>query len=459
MHFQTILALSKDLRSGAVSPVEVTDHMLARIEAFDGVSKSYVTVTAERAREKAKVAEAEIAKGLWRGPLHGVPIALKDIIYTDFAKTTGGTRINQDFRPSYSATVTERLENAGAIVLGKLKTTEQAFADHHPDVEAPINPWGADRFPGASSSGSGVSTAKGLAYGTLGSDTGGSIRLPSTANGITGLKPTWGRVSRYGVFALGDTLDHIGPMTRSAADAAIMLSAIAGQDPKDTTALQAPVPDYLSYCDKGISGLRIGIPRAFATDGIAGEIVAAWEATAKALADLGAVLVPIEFPEWRLAVENWNLLCAAEAAWAHRETHPSRKEDYGAVLSSFIELGQTKTAVDMAGANISRVEFSSKVAALFLGVDLILMPTIPTLLPTMTEWRAMAGEDFSPYLRFTIPADLTGGPTITFPAGFDSNGLPIAMQLCGPHLSEAVLCQAGSAFQRVTDWHLRHPAD
>lgn len=459
MHFKTISALAEELRRGAVSPVEVTDHMLARIEAEDGTSKSYVTVTAERARKKAEVAEAEIARGLWRGPLHGVPIALKDIIYTDFAKTTGGTRINADFQPSYSATVTQRLENAGAIVLGKLKTTEQAFADHHPDVEPPINPWGADRFPGASSSGSGVATAKGLAFGTLGSDTGGSIRLPSAANGLTGLKPTWGRVSRYGVFALADTLDHIGPMTRSAKDAAIMLSAIAGQDPNDPTALQAAVPDYLAHCDKGISGLRIGMPAAFATDGIAAEVAAAWEATGKALADLGAVLVPITFPEWRSAVENWNLLCAAEAAWAHRETHPSRKADYGSVLSGFIELGQTRTAVDFAGANISRTEFSAKVAALFLGVDLILMPTIPTLLPTMAEWRAMAGEDFSPYLRFTIPADLTGGPTITFPTGFDGNGLPIAMQLCGPHLSEAALCQAASAFQRVTDWHLRHPAD
>jgi amidase len=459
MHFKSIAALSEDLRRQVVSPVEVVDHMLARIAAVDPISKSYVTVTDERAREKAAIAEAEIASGLWRGPLHGVPIALKDIIFTDFAKTTGGTRINRDFQPGHSATVTERLEKAGAIVLGKLKTTEQAFADHHPDVEAPINPFGADRFPGASSSGSGVATAQGLAYGTLGSDTGGSIRLPSAANGLTGLKPTWGRVSRYGVFALGDTFDHIGPMTRSAPDAAIMLAAIAGQDPKDPTALPAPVPDYLAACGAGISGLRIGIPHAFATDGIDAPVVAAFEATAAVLADLGAVLVPVTFPDWRLAVENWTLLCAAEAAWAHRETHPSRKDDYGAVLSGFIELGQTATAVAMAGANISRVEFSAKMATLFLGVDLLLMPTIPTLLPTMAEWLAMASDDFSAYLRFTIPADLTGGPTITFPAGFDGNGLPIAMQFYCPHLSEAALFQAASAFQRLTDWHLRRPAD
>ena len=457
MHFESISGLSALLKARTVSPVEVVDHMLARIATVDAELKSYVTVTADRAREKAKAAEAEIAKGLWRGALHGVPIALKDIIYTDFAKTTGGTSIHKDFRPEFSATVATRLEAAGAIVLGKLKTTEQAFADHHPSVEAPLNPWDASRWSGASSSGSGVSTAAGLAFGTLGSDTGGSIRLPSAANGITGLKPTWGRVSRHGVFPLGDTFDHIGPMARTALDAAIMLGAIAGRDAADVTALRAPVSDYAGACGKGARDLRIGMPTAFATDGIDPDVVAVWEATGNTFAALGAIAAPITFPAWKQAVENWQLLCAGETAWAHRDTHPSRKEEYGTVLSNFIALGQTASAMDYAGANISRAEFSARVGALFESCDLFLVPAIPTKVPTREHWRGMAAEDFSPYLRFTIPADLTGGPTITFPAGFDRDGLPIAMQLYGPHLSEATLCNAAAAFQSVTDWHLRHP--
>jgi amidase len=458
MHYETISSLSEQIKRKAVSPVEVTDHILARIEAKDAESRSYVTVTAERAREKAKQAEIELQKGLWRGPLHGIPLGIKDIIYTDFANTTGGTKINRDFRPSFSATVVERLEAAGAVVLGKVKTTEQAFADHHPSVEAPVNPWSRDHWSGVSSSGSGVSTAAGLAYGALGSDTGGSIRLPSAANGVTGLKPTWGRVSRYGVFALGDTFDHIGPMARSAVDAGIMLAAIAGRDANDPTALDAPVPDYLLATARGISGLRIGLPHAFVED-VDPLVAKAWVETAKVLADLGAILCPIEFPDWRVPVSNWNPLCAAETAWAHRETYPSRKDEYGPVLSGFIDLGLATASKDLAGANITRVEFSAKMASLFKGIDLMLTPTIPSLVPTKKRWVEMAAEDFTAYLRFTIPADLTGGPTITFPAGVDTLGLPIAMQLYGPHLSEDVLCQTAASFQRITAWHSRHPAD
>ena len=459
MHYESIASLSHQIKRSAISPLDVTRQLLTRIESRTASSGAYATVTAERALLRAEQAEQEIANGMWRGPLHGIPIALKDIIYTDFAETAAGTAIHRGFRPTFSATVTERLEAAGAIVLGKLKTTEQAFADHHPSVPAPVNPWGAEYWTGSSSSGSGVATAAGLAFGTLGSDTGGSIRLPSAANGITGLKPTWGRVSRYGVFPLADTLDHVGPMTRSALDAAIMLAAIAGPDVNDPTALHAPVPNYTSFCELGIGGLVIGMPREFVTFELDPEVAAAWEAAAAVLQRLGATLRPVEFPAWREAVGHWGLLCAAETAWAHRETHPSRKAEYGEVLSKFIEMGQAATAPALAGANISRVTFASRMATLFDEVDLVLMPTLPSRVPTKAAWLERAAGDFSEYLRFTIPADLTGGPTITFPAAFDTAGAPITMQLYGPHLSEDVLCQVGAAFQRVTDWHLRRPQD
>lgn len=457
MHFDSIFNLAHAIRSKELSPVEVTQAMLARIDEVDAHTNAYVSVTPERALQQAKKSEEEIMAGQWRGMLHGVPIAFKDIINTDFAKTTAGTEIHRDYQPSFSATVVERLEAQGAITLGKLTTTEQAFSDHHPFVPIPRNTWGKGFFCGCSSSGSGVASANGLAFGTLGSDTGGSIRIPSAANGVTGLKPTWGRVSRYGVFALADSLDHIGPMTRSAVDAAIMLGAIAGHDPKDATSLHAAVPDYLTESMRGIQGVRIGMPYGYATDGVDPEVVAAWERAAATLRSLGARTKQMAHPGWEKAVAAWPALCSAETAFAHREHHPSQKSKYGVVLSGFIEQGQALSAVDLAAANIERLEFTGRMRSVFDDVDLYLTPVFPTKTLRQVEWQSMAGQDFSNYLRFTIPADLTGWPTITFPGGFDSNGMPIGLQLWGPYLSEEVLCRVAAAFQRVTDWHLRRP--
>ena len=213
--------------------------MLDRIAQLDGKYRSYTTVLADRAMSRAAAADAETAKGVWRGPLHGVPIAVKDLCFTEFGRTTGGTMIRKNWTPDHNATVVDRLEQGGAVILGKLKMTEGAYTSHHPDDPSPLNPWNRDHWVGSSSTGSGVATAAGLCYGSLGSDTGGSIRFPSATCGLTGIKPTWGRVSRYGVFALAASLDHIGPMTRSAGDAGAILGVIAGADPNDPTALQA----------------------------------------------------------------------------------------------------------------------------------------------------------------------------------------------------------------------------
>ena len=237
LSFLTLLEVSRKIQSRALSPVEVTKAELDRIAALDPKLKSYATVMAESAMAQAKEAEAEIGRGEVKGPLHGVPIAVKDLCWTTNAPTAAGMTIHKDYMPSEDATVVKRLSDAGAIILGKLQLTESAYADHHPNITPPRNPWNAVAWPGASSSGSGVATAAGLCYGSLGSDTGGSIRFPSAANGVTGLKPTWGRVSRYGVFELAASLDHIGPMARSAADCGAILSVIAGEDSKDTTTL------------------------------------------------------------------------------------------------------------------------------------------------------------------------------------------------------------------------------
>ena len=236
MEYDTLTDISARIRHRDVSPVEVTQAMLDRIASLDAGHRAYATVLAERAMDQAKQAEAEIGRGIWRGPLHGVPIAVKDLCYTTFAPTTAGTTIHRDFVPGYNATVVDRLESAGAVMLGKLKMTEGAYTTHHPEVDPPLNPWNPAYWAGSSSSGSGVAPAAGLAYGSLGSDTGGSIRFPSAACGLTGIKPTWGRVSRHGVFALADSLDHVGPMARSAGDAAAILGVIAGADATIPTA-------------------------------------------------------------------------------------------------------------------------------------------------------------------------------------------------------------------------------
>ena len=243
---------------------------------------------------QAKRHDSEIAKGIWRGPLHGVPIGLKDLCYTTFAPTAGGTTIHAKFVPPFNATIVDRLERAGAVTLGKLKMTEGAYTSHHPDDQAPLNPWNANYWVGSSSSGSGVATSAGLCYGSIGSDTGGSIRFPSATCGLTGIKPTWGRVSRYGVFPLADSLDHVGPMCRSAADAAAMLGVIAGADANDPTALPAPVPNYLARIGDGIRGLRIGVDRKYTQEGVDAQVVAALLEAERTLADLGAEIREVQ---------------------------------------------------------------------------------------------------------------------------------------------------------------------
>lgn len=459
MHYESISYISNQLRSRKLSPVEVTSYMLKRISEQDTSSHSYVTVCGDYVMRRAELAEAEIRKGQWRGPLHGIPIGIKDLIYTSFATTTAGTTLHQAFLPSYNATVVDRLEKAGALILGKLKTTEQAITDHHPSVIAPVNPWANDRWPGVSSSGSGVATAKGLAFASLGTDTGGSIRLPSAANGLTSIKPTWGRVSRYGVFPLADSLDHVGPMARSAIDAGFVFNVIAGADPHDPSASCVP----LTQCSDGIvgrlGGSKIGLPTSYVTEGTTAEIFDAWRSTAALLGDLGAQLCEISYPSIKDVLPDWNTIATVESAVSHIDTFPERRSEYGPVLGGFVDAGHRVSATQFAQASIRRLSFSEQVKALFQDVNLFLVPVIGTAVPTTVEWGRLAGANFAPYLQFTIPADMTGGPTVTFPVGFDSNGLPIAMQLCGPHFSEHILCQVVAAYQQATDWHTYHPVE
>ncbi|MEM6439347.1 MAG: amidase [Pseudomonadota bacterium] len=307
----SLMEASARIADRRLSPVELTETMLSRIEAYDGALKSYQHVMADSARKEAAKAEAEILSGFIRGPLHGVPIALKDLCRTHDAPTAAGMTLYKDYMADADCTVTARLRQAGAIVLGKLAMTEGAFSNHHPQMPTPLNPFSPGHWSGASSSGSGAAVAAGLCFGTLGSDTGGSIRFPSHANGITGLKPTWGRVSRAGVFALADSLDHVGPMARTAEDCAAILAAIAGPDPLDPTTLLSPPEDYVALCGAPISGLKVGLDPAMVEE-LDPVVAQAVTDAAAALESLGARIIPFSMPDQTGLTEAWMALCGVE---------------------------------------------------------------------------------------------------------------------------------------------------
>ncbi len=460
IQYLELVELTRRIHAGELSSVEATQAALARIGALDGTLHSFALVLPEYALEQARIADAQIRAGEIKGPLHGAPIAVKDLCWMQGVPTAAGTVVHRDYRPTADATVVSRLAAAGAVILGKLQLTEGAYADHHPQVTPPINPWNAAHWSGASSSGSGSATAAGLCYGSLGSDTGGSIRFPSAANGLTGLKPTWGRVSRYGVFELAATLDHVGPMTRSARDAAAMLGAIAGADENDPTALQDPVPDYLAGIDRGLRGVRVGVAPAWTETQADTTTQRAIAAAVEIVRGLGAEIREVSFPDVTHMVEDWFPLCGVETAVAHEATYPSRKAEYGPALSGVIDLGRALSGVDYQKIILRRKDFSGRVAALFRTIDLLLIPAQGFASPTLAK-MATLGEDaalMAFLLSFTCPFDMSGSPTITLPCGFTEAGTPVGFQFVGGHLAEELLLQAGHAFQQATDWHKRHPA-
>ena len=459
LHYQELLEVGQQIQSGHLSSVEVTQAQLKRIEQIDSQLSSYVTVMAQQALADADQAQKEIAHGQVRGPLHGVPIAVKDLCWTKGVVTTGGMSLYKDFIPPHDGTVVRKLREAGAVILGKLKLTESAYADHHPSVTAPLNPWNSAHWSGSSSSGSGVATAAGLCYGAIGTDTGGSIRFPCAANGLTGIKPTWGRVSRYGAFELAATLDHIGPMARSAADAAALLGVIAGADPLDPTASLRPVPDFLLGMEQGLRGLRIGIDSRWGRDGVDASTAQAQTVFMDVVKSLGGALHEVNFPDPAQLIVDWFVLCGIEAAVVHENTYPSRKEQYGPGLAGLLELGRAQSGTDYQKLILRRLDFCGRLKSLFEDIDLLLIPTTGVASPTVKQ-MAKLGEDpelISAMLRYTCPFDMSGNPTMTLPAGVTDDGMPIAMQFVAKHFEESLLVRAGWHFQQATDWHQRHP--
>lgn len=464
MHYDSLTTIANKIRHKEVSPVEVTAAMLERIEQVDGNLLSYATVTAELALEQARNAEAAIAAGEYLGPLHGVPIAVKDLCYTAGISTMGGLKVRNNFVPDFDSTVVERLAEGGAVLLGKLNLTEGALSAYNPEFPIPVNPWDSSLWSGVSSSGSGVAVAAGLCYGAIGTDTGGSIRYPSMANGVVGLKPTWGRVSRYGVLALAESLDHVGPMTRTVEDAARFFTVIAGKDSSDPTSLSDDVPELEAFLDQNIAGLRIGIDEQYLTNGTDEGLVESIRAVTDVLQSLGVELVEVSMPdEGPMDYRNlWLPLTGYEAYQAHREFYPDQAEDYGGYLSSVLEMGRNISESDYEAAKQKRASFNSKFVAELEKVDAVICPSGGMVFPVEQAPQYGSAEDMKAVVKnfqgqFTIPADLAGTPTLSVPCGFNDRGWPYCFQLLGNRLSEPTLCRIGHAYQSATSWRERHP--
>nr|WP_246771333.1 amidase [Aestuariivirga sp. YIM B02566] len=451
--------LGRHIARREISSLEATQALLARIAKLEPELHAFALVTADRALDQARAADAEIARGIHRGPLQGVPIAVKDLCWIAGAPTGAGMAPGLRRIATEDATLVRRLKQAGAVLIGKTELSEGAYSDHHAAITPPSNPWNADYWTGISSSGSGVATAAGLCYGAIASDTGGSIRWPAAANGVTGLKPSWGRVSRHGVAELAASLDHIGTMARSAKDAGLLLGVIAGSDDRDPTALQDPVPDYLSLADDGVKGLRIGIDADWNTADVNDETASMIANAIATFTALGAEFVAIRMPDVTQAIADWTPNCAIEAAVAHEATYAKHKDQYGAILSAVIETGRALSATDYQKILLRRAEFRGRVNALLTTIDVMLTPVQPFAPLTLADIQSLGAQPalIAKLQRYTCPFDMTGHPTITLPGGFTAQGLPMGFQLVAPHLGEARLVRAGAAFQSVTSWHQQHP--
>ena len=466
LHFLSLEEVAARIASRTLSPLDVTRHVLERIGRLDGYLKSYATVIAEQALADARAAEREILAGKYRGPLHGVPIAVKDLCYTKGVRTMGGTPVRKDFVPRFDSTVVTKLRAAGAVLLGKLNLSEGAAAGYNPAFGVPLNPWNPDRWPGMSSSGSGVAVAAGLCFAALGTDTGGSIRFPSSANGIVGLKPTYGRVSRYGVLAMAESLDHVGPMSRRVGDAALMFDVIAGPDPNDPTSLDAPPPRAFEQLHAGARGLSIGIDRDYALKGIDAGEARAIEAALDVLRELGARIVEVKMPDVSHVVNIWSPICSHEMAAAHAATFPARANEYGPYLREFLRGGTQVTSQQLATAQRARQMLTEKLLRLLDSVDAVAGPAggdpawpithalqVGPAASYHAAWSAAAPRAS----EFTMPMDLAGVPAVCLPSGFSADGLPLSIQFMGRRLREDVLLRIAYAYEAATPWHERHP--
>lgn len=454
---QSIRQISELLRAGSVSPVELIENCLANIKKLNPRLNAFITVTGELARAQARQAEAEIRRGDWRGPLHGCPLALKDLIDTDGVRTTAASSLFKDRVPAQDAEVVRRLKAAGAVLLGKQNLHEFAYGGSSMvscfgEVR---NAWNPEYVAGGSSGGSATAVAAGLGYGAIGTDTAGSIREPAALCGVIGLKPTYGRVSARGVIPLSVSLDHVGPIARTVADAAIILQAIAGFDAGDRASVDIPVDDYLASLGKNVKTLRIGVPRKFFFEDLDPDIASATNHALSGLATMGAELRDIELP-----VPTDRTLQSAEAFAYHGEFVARSPELYQPETLRRIRAGANVGPEALLACRRELERVRRDIAATFADVDLLVTPTTPVPAPLIAELKQNP-DLLRPrellLLRNTRPINVWGLPAISIPCGFTPAGLPIGLQIVGPHWGEAKVLQLAHAYEQATAWHKREP--
>lgn len=481
MHENTLAGLSQALHSKAISSVELTEHYLKRIEQFDGALNSYITVTPELALEQARAADARLAAGD-STPLTGIPLAHKDLFCTQGIRTSCGSKMLDNFVAPYESTVTARLLAAGSVTLGKTNMDEFAMGSSNESsfYGAVHNPWNTDHVPGGSSGGSAVAVAARLCAAATGTDTGGSIRQPAGYTALTGLKPTYGRISRWGMIAYASSLDQAGPMARTAEDCALLLQAMAGFDERDSTSVDEPVPDYSAELNQPLTGLRIGLPKEYFASGLDADTADAIAAAVKQFQSLGAEIKEISLPNAELAIPAYYIIAPAEASsnlsrfdgvrFGYRCDNPadltdlykrSRAEGFGDEVKRRIMVGAYALSAGYYDAYYLQAQkvrrlIKNDFMAAYEQVDVILCPTSPTPAFRIGE---KINDPVSLYLTdiYTITANLAGVPGIALPAGF-ADDLPIGMQLLGPYFSEARLLNIAHQYQQHTDWHTRAPA-
>ncbi|HEV8228337.1 MAG TPA: amidase [Candidatus Limnocylindria bacterium] len=450
-------AVSTLIHERKVSSVELVRACLARVERHDRELHAFITLTADRALEDAKHADDELARGRDRGPLHGIPVALKDLYDTAGVRTTGGSRIFAERVPERDCAVVDRLQAAGAISLGKLNLHEWAFGvtNQNPHFGGARNPWDRSRIPGGSSGGSAIALAAGFCFLSPGSDTGGSIRIPASLCGVAGLKPTYGRVSLRGVIPLSWTLDHAGALGRTVTDLALALNAIAGHDPLDPSSVDVPVEDYTAGIDDGVKGVRVLVPTTYFFDGADPEVVRAVREAAALLASFGAILEGGELPGIERYREAQRAIISADAAAYHREHLHERSSDIGADVLERLRYGESVTGTDDALARRTRDTLRHAWTSLLGRVDVILTPTTVTAAPPAEGEDAVAAA--GRLTANTGPFNLTGLPAISVPCGFTHDGLPIGLQLAAGPWRERLVLRVARAYEGATNWHQRLP--
>jgi aspartyl-tRNA(Asn)/glutamyl-tRNA(Gln) amidotransferase subunit A len=454
---ESIVGTGELLRKGSVSPVELTTDCLARIEKLNPKLNAFITVTAESALAESRQAESEIRRGGWRGPLHGVPLALKDLIDTAGVRTTAASQLFKDRIPTADAEVVRRLKAAGAVLLGKQNLHEFAYGGSSmiSAFGEVRNTWNAECIAGGSSGGSATAVAAGLGYGAIGTDTAGSVREPAALCGVVGLKPTYGRVSARGVIPLSVSLDHVGPIARTVGDVAVIFAAIAGHDARDNASVDAPVEDYFAALQRNLRPLRVGVPRKFFFEDLEAEVASAADHALSGLAAMGAEIRDIELP-----VPTDRTLQSAESYAFHAEFAARSPELYQPETLRRIRTGQniTQEALLECRRELQRVRL--EIAAVFADVDVLVTPTTPIAASTIAELKQNP-DLLRPrellLLRNTRPLNVWGLPAISVPCGFTEAGLPIGLQIIGPHWGEAVILRVAHAYEQATAWHKREP--